>query len=646
MVTLRSGFRRNQELAWLLTGPVGLFAILVTLFLGVNEPEPSGSWLLSLVFLGLFVAADRVVLMFEVRRQAFTVTLVEIPVLLALFWLPPMTVILARVLASILAQSSRRVPPIKLWFNVASHAAAVALAALIVFAFNSPHLRGVGDAGPYEWVSLAAAVMASVLFTLAVTVGVITLVQGKISTHDLVRIATPGLIVAGINITIALVTLVLLQNGPWAIVLLTALAAFFIIAYRSYAQFLRQHRTLSEIYDLTRAIADTPHDGTLTDVLLHRVRGLLQAEYATLWLPALGRYPEVLLSARVDDSGLVDLAGLSETIRRRVLDNGETVASGAKLGTDEMRAQLRRAGAKDAIVVGLRAGSAVIGCLEVTNRLGDLATFGPSDVRLLETIAAHAAVAVENSRLVERLRHDDYHDGLTGLANRRRVTAAIEESVGVRAPGEQVAVLLFDVDGLRQVNESLGHGAGDQVLAEVARRLRACAPSGALVGRLGSDEFAVTLRVDNAAGAHGLAGRMREQIRDQMVFGALTVDVETAVGVAVYPDHGNDAATLLQRADLAATAAKTVPGSVQLFNASLESRSVRRLALAGDLRDALDNDQLEVYFQPKVTLTDRRLVGVECLARWEHPVHGAVPPEDFVAVAEHTGQLAKLTEAV
>lgn len=209
-----------------------------------------------------------------------------------------------------------------------------------------------------------------------------------------------------------------------------------------------------------------------------------------------------------------------------------------------------------------------------------------------------------------------------------------------------VAVLLFDVDALRQVNESLGHAAGDKVLVEVANRLRASAPSGSLVGRVGSDEFVVTLRVESVEVAMTLAGELREQIRDQMVFDALTLDVDTAVGVAVHPDHGSDPAILLQRVDLAATAAKSTPGSIQLFNPALESRSMRRLGLAGDLTRALDRGELEVYFQPKVTLGDRRLVGVECLARWEHPAHGAVAPEDFVAVAEHTGQLGRLTEAV
>ncbi|MEV4533524.1 bifunctional diguanylate cyclase/phosphodiesterase [Asanoa sp. NPDC049518] len=626
---------------------MGLFTVLVTLFIGLNLPDFAGSWLLGLLFLGLFAVADLFPLVFQVRRQAFKIVLTEIPLLLALYAIPPLTLILARVLAVIISRQIHRSAPVKLWFNVASNAAGTALACLIVFAFGPLHEPGTPfEAGPYALAVLAVAVVGMATLTLATTVGVITLVQGRISTRVLSQIAIPGLIVSGINITIGLITLLIIQQGAWAALLLAALASCFIAAYRSYSQFVRQHRTLSEIYDLTRAIADTPHDGTLTDVLLHRVRALLQVEYATLWLPALGRYPEVLLSARVDDTGLVDLVGVPESLRRRVRETGETVAVGHKLGGEELRAELARTRSKDAIVVALRAGSAVIGTLEVANRLGDAATLGPGDARLLETIAAHAAVAVENSRLVERLRHDAYHDALTGLPNRRRITAAIEESVGVGAPGEQVAVLLFDVDGLRQVNESMGHVAGDQVLAEVARRLRRVAPAGALLGRLGSDEFVVTLRVSGAEEAEALATQIRQQIRDEMVFGSLTLDVETAVGIVVHPDHGSDAALLLQRADLAATAAKTVPGSIQLFNAGLESRSVRRLALAGDLRRALDNDQIEVYFQPKVTLTDRRLLGVECLARWEHPAHGAVPPEDFVAVAEHTGQLARLTEAV
>jgi len=180
----------------------------------------------------------------------------------------------------------------------------------------------------------------------------------------------------------------------------------------------------------------------------------------------------------------------------------------------------------------------------------------------------------------------------------------------------------------------------------VAGRLRQQAPSAALVGRVGGDEFAVTLRTETADSAAALAAHLRSRLQSPLELGALTLDVDTAVGVTVHPDHGTDPAVLLQRADLATQAAKALPGAVQMFHLGLESRSVRRLGLAGDLRRALDAGELEIYFQPKVALRDRRLVGVECLARWEHSAHGTVSPVDFVAVAEHTGQLGRLTEAV
>jgi diguanylate cyclase (GGDEF)-like protein len=319
---------------------------------------------------------------------------------------------------------------------------------------------------------------------------------------------------------------------------------------------------------------------------------------------------------------------------------------GAKVGDERLLAELREHGTKDAIVVPLRSGDAVIGTLEVAGRLGDLTHFSSEDVPLLETVAAHAAVAVENSRLVDRLRFDAYHDALTGLPNRRRLLGALDEATKVQAPGDVVAVLLFDIADLREVNDSLGHTAGDKLVAEFARRLRELAPPAALIARVGGDEFALTVRTANAETALALGVKTREALQEPMALGALMIDVDCAVGVAVHPDHGSDSATLLQRVDVATHAAKARHSSVQLFTPSLESRSVRRVGLAADLRRALDANELQVYFQPKVGLRDRHLVGVECLARWNHPVHGPVAPEDFVAVAEHTGQLGRITEVV
>lgn len=636
--------QRGPELGWLVTGPLALIAGTLTALIAdrATAIAPAvGEWGWGLVFLGLFALADVAVLGFRVRRSVMSVSLAEIPLLLGLALLPPVTLIVTRVAAKAIVFAVRRYPVVKSGFNVASTAASTSAAALVVSSYRPLNLDN-----PKIWLLLAVALVVAQMVSLAALTGVITLVQGWITFHDYVRIALPMMLASSVNTTVALGALILLEQSPWAIIILGVLLACFIWAYRSYARFMRQHDTLSHIYDLSRAISDTPHDGTISDVLPTRVREILQAERATLWLPPNGRHPEVMLTARDESPGLIDLPGTPEALRNSVLKTGKSAAVGHNLGDPEILAELRAAGGKDAIVVPLRASSAVIGTLEVANRLGDPNHFGPNDIQLLESVASHAAVAVENSRLVDRLRYDAYHDALTGLPNRQRITNALEDAVKIRAPGEVVAVLFFDVDSLRDVNDSLGYAAGDRLIAEVGTRLRQASPTAALVGRAGGDEFVVTLRMPSAEAATTLAANLRKQLQQPMGFGTLTLDVDTAVGVVVHPDHGTDPATLLQRAELATHAAKSSANGVQQFSLGMESRSVRRLGLAGDLRRALDNDELEIYFQPKVDLRDRHLVGVECLARWEHPTHGSVAPEDFVAVAEHTGQLGRLTEAV
>ena len=268
-----------------------------------------------------------------------------------------------------------------------------------------------------------------------------------------------------------------LQVTLWSILLIVALAGFFALAYRSYAQFLRQHRTLTEIYDLTRA--HRRHAARR-----HAARRRCSAGSGRSCRPSTRRcgcprraaIPEVLLTARVDDHGSARRradarepapAGLRRRARRS--------PSGRAEADEALRAELRaRPASRTRSSVPLRAGSAVIGTLEVAGRLGDLQPLRPPAT----SGCSRRSPRTPRSRWRTRgwstgCASTPYHDALTGLPNRRRITAALEESVSVRAPGEVVAVLLFDVDGLREVNESLGHAAGDKVLAEVARRLRA-----------------------------------------------------------------------------------------------------------------------------------------------------------------------------
>ena len=639
MARSRAPVGRSPEYAWLITAPLMLFAVLLTIPVVLQDPHPGRNLYATPIFFLLFTLTNLAPLRFDVRRQGFTISLNDVPLLLALYYLSPIQVLLVRVLAGVASQLVSRNTFVKLSFNVAGWMAGTACANVVVAVF------GLHGLGPQTWLVLGAAVVINALVTLASVGGVIVLVQGPAFLTQFLRSAGPTFVAVLVNITIALVMLLTLQANRWSSLVLVALAIILGVVYRAYAQFLRQHKSLTEMYALTRAIGATNNDGTLPDVLLSRVRALMQADSATLWVPAQGRHAEMLLSSRIDYPGLLDTIPTPEILRLRAVELGDTVAAGPKDGPEDLRAALHDAGVKDAIVVPLRSGSVVIGTLEVADRLGDATHFGDDDVRLLETLSAHAGVAVENSRLVDRLRYDANHDALTGLANRRRMLEALDEAIKGRAPGEVVAVLLFDVVGLRQVNGFLGHAAGDKVLAEVAARLRDLAPRGSLIARVGGDEFVVELRTVDAEAAVTAADSLRNGLRDRMVIEALTVDVDANVGVAVYPDHGHEPEILLQRADVATHAAKR-RGVVQLFNPGLESRSVRRLGLAGDLRVALRAGELEVHFQPKVALRDRRLVGVECLARWDHPVHGSVPPEDFVSVAEHTGQLPVLNEIV
>ncbi|MFC7530476.1 putative bifunctional diguanylate cyclase/phosphodiesterase [Actinoplanes sp. GCM10030250] len=642
MVGRTTSRRRSPDYAWLVTGPLALCALALTAALWVVDEQWYKDWAAGLLIFALYVVAQLATFSIAIRRSALDVSVTEVPLVFALFYLPPVMTILVVTGGVLLRQLWGSFPPVKMWFNVAEVAASIGVALLVIEAL--PKVEGTG---PAMWGVIFTGVAVNVFMQLACFVAVISVVNGAPAGRDMFRASLPNQVIAGINVAIGLLFLIALEETKWSALLLGVPVIALVLLLRSFAGFFRQHRTLADVYELTQAIRDEGSNNALPDVLLERVRSLMRSENATLWLAPQERYPELLLTAKVDNKGLLDVSPVPGPIRDYTVQQQRPVAVGAQFpDTEHLREHLRTARVKDVLLVPLRSGQTTVGTLEVINRVGDARTFRDSDVQVLETIAAHVAVAVENSRLVDRLRHDAYHDRLTGMPNRRRVIDALAESTTVRAEGEVVAVMLFDVDGQRNVNESMGHAAGDKLLAEVAARLRGIAGSGALVGRIGGDEFVVTLRTESMEATIEIATQMRERLRGTMAVGSLTLDVDTAVGVSVYPDHGSDPETLLQRAELAANAAKALPYGVQPFHPALESRAVRRLGIAADLRRALDNEQLEVYFQPKVTLADRHVVGVECLARWVHPAHGEVAPEDFVAVAEHTGQLARLTEVV
>jgi diguanylate cyclase len=247
-----------------------------------------------------------------------------------------------------------------------------------------------------------------------------------------------------------------------------------------------------------------------------------------------------------------------------------------------------------------------------------------------------------------RIKHQALSDALTGLPNRillyDRTGQAIRQAARELVPA---ALALIDLDRFKEVNDTLGHHYGDQLLVQVGERLQAALRQVDTVARLGGDEFAVLLpRIETGEGAVTVARKLQAALEEPFVLEGLTLDVEASIGVALYPDHANDPEELLQRADIAMYTAKETHAGFMLFDPKQDQHSPKRLALLGELRRALEQHQLLLHYQPKVAAHTGSVLGVEALVRWQHPVRGLVPPDEFIPLAERTGLISPLTHYV
>jgi len=273
---------------------------------------------------------------------------------------------------------------------------------------------------------------------------------------------------------------------------------------------------------------------------------------------------------------------------------------------------------------------------------------GEFSVGMLPLLALPIVAIHRNTRQAVLSEHQALHDALTGLPNRvlfhDRVRQAIESA---RRHGSTSAVMVMDLDHFKEINDTLGHYHGDRLLQLVGERLSSLLRSEDTVARMGGDEFAILLpSVGDQSYAAEVAAKMRDALRASFEIDGLTLEVGASIGIACYPDHGEDGETLLQRADIAMYVAKADHSGAQLYETKQDQHSVQRLALAGELRRAIENDELVLHYQPKVDVATGRVVGAEALCRWQHPSLGLIMPDEFVPMAEHTGLITPLTKQV
>ena len=281
--------------------------------------------------------------------------------------------------------------------------------------------------------------------------------------------------------------------------------------------------------------------------------------------------------------------------------------------------------------------------------LGTLALYGheprapqPEHLALMDVSARLAAIAIGRHRTMEQLRHDARHDGLTGLANRTAIFEHLDAAIAQARGRRHVAVLFVDLDGLKSLNDTLGHDRADEMIREVGSRLAGAVRPGDFVGRFGSDEFVVIAEgVRSQTEAAEIGARLLEVVSEPLP-GAEGIVVTASIGIAVL-GNVSDAREALREADSAMYAAKrSGRDRVQFFEGKQPTRTGRRLALARELGEALARGEMRLLFQPVFDAEDSEIVGVEALLRWDNRKFGEVAPDEFIAIAEETGAIVPL----
>ncbi|MDQ1293581.1 MAG: hypothetical protein QG608_1462 [Actinomycetota bacterium] len=696
-------------LCWVALAALGWF-LLSPDVPGQGQPLPAWSLVLG------FAATQSIVLNVQVRREARSIFLSEIPLVLGLLSADPHTLVTARALSVLLGFGILRRQfryPRKLVFNTAlASAEATVAAALFELGF---HLWGGNPPGVW-FAAIAGTVLSTGFAAFAVTL----VIRSHETSATLsgpgqwIRSALRAVVDAVPAATFGALAAAAWSATAWSALPLLATFAALLPAYRAFASLQERHLGLERLYRFSQSVSGTAGSSDVVSTVLGQAKELLHAEQAwVLFTDPRGRAtgPALLLGPEDEIAraagprgghgaprshgaallhGVPGVPGVSDgqeapddpgtpdgpeapSCRGYATDAvGRGMSSGRRwehppidhawimkrvcmgrptlLRRDSREPEVRRwldaHGVRDSVIVPLRGREGTVAVLGVDERKGDIRGFDDSDVRLLETVANQAATALRNSQLLDQLRHESLHDPLTGLPNRTMLHRELTSRLALRRP-LPLAVAILDLDEFKDINDTLGHLQGDLLLQEVSRRVRrAVQDTDTLVVRLGGDEFAIVRFGCGRAEAPGFGQELLGAFGQAFEVDGLDLTVSASIGISLAPDHGTTVPTLLKRADLSMYEAKQLGCGVRVFEKATDTTSRSRLALITHLRQAIASGQIQVHIQPKTTLIDGTLRGVEALARWTHPRLGSIPPTEFIPLAERSGLIGPLTEHV
>lgn len=589
-----------------------------------QSPVGIGRLLLTITVVAI---SDTAVLHLRFGRENYTLTWSEAALLVGLTVTPWPWITIASPLGIIIAQAAARRSPVKIAFNAASIAVGSTVATgCIELVAGSDGLRGA--------VSLrfdAALVVSALVFFLwnSVTVAAVIAAARKLSVAVVMRegLALKLGLLAG-NTVLAL----LLVNVPWrgsAVVLIPFSIGLLYIAYRGYHRATEESDVWRQLDAATKELTSLDISGVATAAVLRAVT-LFNADFAELALSH-----DSLNTARVfrcDSDGSTSVRNDQPDDPMPAMPAGSSGSATGQRIVDTV------------LSVPASSSEAIIGVLRLGLR--DPAAMPERQQRVLRTFAHGVAASLQNARLYGAIRHqadlnalEAARDPLTGIANRKVLHSQAETELERAAlRGSTVGLLLIDLDHFKEINDTLGHHAGDAVLCAIAERLTVATSSDGLVARLGGDEFAILLNnLACPAAAETVARNVMAVISEPVLFEGLRLAVGGSIGIACYPDDGATAEDLLRRADMAMYQAKQARGAISRYRSDRDDHSVGRITLAGELRNAIRDRQFLMQFQPQVDLVTGLVVGAEALARWRHPTRGVLAPLEFIDLVEQCG---------
>jgi diguanylate cyclase (GGDEF)-like protein len=596
-----------------------------------------------------YLVAETKVILVHFRRETHSFSLSEVPAVIGLFFVTPNEYLLAVLVGSAVALLvTARQSIVKVAFNLANFALIGVVTLSVFYRIATPG----GPPEPIDWIAAFVAMLVTVIIGALTIATAISLSGGAPQFQKLPEMLKFGVVVALANTSLALLAVSVMWINVSAVMLLLIPVGTVFLAYRAYLSEREKHERLELLYQSSRIMQHSPELDSALVALLDHARMMFRAEVAEVVLYPRDDAREMLRTTSIYDAEpevmIPEPAELDSGVHGRIVGERRTFL------TTSPSAGFAGRSIRQAMVSPLIGESGLIGAMTVANRLTEGTSFDSDDLLLLETLANQAAVALENgqleqslaelSRLKEELRHQAYHDPLTGLANRAMFAEQVEAQLAVSQAGLDAVVLFLDLDDFKLVNDTLGHGAGDRLLRVVAERINGCVRSEDLAARLGGDEFAVLLLdTPNLDRSMSVAQRIIEALQVPFQIGGHEISVGASIGIAATSRSDDTADVLLRNADVAMYTAKAAgKRRAAVFEPTMHAALVARHSLSAELSRSLGRGELAVFFQPIVRLTDRKLAGVEALVRWRHPTRGLILPGEFISLAEETGLILAL----